>query len=233
MGADHEQVYAEQTRRYDRLISREDADRAIPRAIEAVVDPAGLDVIDLGAGTGRLARLLAPKARSVVLLDRSGEMLETAAAGLHEAGHQNWTVRVADQRSLPLADRCADLVVSGWSICYVASSNRPDHRANLAAAMREIERVLRPGGAAVVFETLGTGFTEPSPPGSLADYFRLLEEEHGFDHRSIRTDYRFASPEEARDLSGFFFGEEVFHALGGDDGTVLPECTGVWWRKFT
>ena len=229
---DHERVYVDQTQRYDDLISREDVDGAIPGAIRTIVDHAGLDVIDLGAGTGRLARLLAPKARSVVLLDRSGEMLKTAAASLNGAGHQNWTVKVADQRYPPLADRSADLVVSGWSICYVASSNRPDHRDNLAAVMRGIERVLRPGGTAIIFETLGTGFTEPGQPGSLADYFRLLGKEYGFDHRCIRTDYRFASPEEARDLSGFFFGEEMLPALAGDDGTALPECTGVWWRKF-
>ena len=228
----HEQVYAEETRKYDHLISREDLDGAIPDALETIVDPAGLDVVDVGAGTGRLARLLAPKAGSVVLVDRSGEMLKTAAAQLHAAGHRNWTVRVADQRSLPLPDRSADLVVSGWSICYVASSNQPDHPGNLAAVMREIERVLRPGGTAVIFETLGTGSSEPSPPDSLTDYFRLLQEEYGFDARWIRTDYRFASYEEAQDLSGFFFGEEMRVALGGADGTDLPECTGVWWRAF-
>ena len=228
----HERVYAEETRRYDDLISREDVDGAIPDALETIVDPAGLDVMDVGAGTGRLARLLAPEAGSVVLLDRSGEMLKTAAASLHAAGHRNWTVRVADQRSLPLPDRSADLVVSGWSICYVASSNQPDHRSNLAAVMREIKRVLRPGSTAVVFETLGTGTSEPSPPNSLEDYFRLLQEDYGFDARWIRTDYRFASYEEARDLTGFFFGEEIPDALKGADGTDLPECTGVWWRTF-
>lgn len=229
---DHEQVYAGETRRYDDMISREDPDGAIPGALEAIVDPAGLDVVDVGAGTGRLARLLAPKAKSVVLVDRSGEMLKTAAAKLHEAGHRNWTIRVADQRSLPLPDLSADLVVSGWSICYVASSNQPDHRGGLAAVMREIWRVLRPGGTAVIFETLGTGFSEPSPSDSLADYFVLLEGEYGFERRWIRTDYRFATPEEARDLSGFFFGEEMLAALRGADGTDLPECTGVWWRAF-
>lgn len=229
---DHEQVYAGETRRYDDMISREDPDGAIPGALEAIVDPAGLDVVDVGAGTGRLARLLAPKAKSVVLVDRSGEMLKTAAAKLHEAGHSNWTIRVADQRYLPLPDLSADLVVSGWSICYVASSHQPDHRSNLAAVMREIGRVLRPGGTAVIFETLGTGFSEPNPPDFLADYFLLLEGEYGFEGRWIRTDYRFASSEEARDLSAFFFGEEMLVALRGADGTDLPECTGVWWRAF-
>lgn len=227
----HEQVYAEETRRYDDLISREDPDGAIPDALESIVDPAGLDVVDVGAGTGRLARLLASKAGSVVLLDRSDEMLKTAAAKLRVAGHRNWTVRIVDQRFLPLPDSSADLV-SGWSICYVASSNQPDHRSNFAAVIQEIERVLRPGGTAVIFETLGTGFSRPSPPDSLADYFRLLQEEYGFDARWIRTDYRFASYEEARDLSGFFFGEEMCVALDGADGTELPECTGVWWRAF-
>lgn len=227
----HERHYVERTLQYDALISYEDAGGAIPRAIAEILDHAGLDVVDLGAGTGRLARLLAGDARSVVLLDGWGRMLDTAAVKMHREGHENWTIRVSDLRRLSLPDRSADLVVSGWSICYVASSNQPSHRENLALVISEIRRVLRPGGTAIIFETLGAGEPGPRPPDSLTTYFRSLEREYGFSHRWIRTDYRFASPQEARRLSAFF-GKEMPSKLVGPRGTVLPECTGVWWRAF-
>ncbi len=229
---DHEEIYAGRALRYDDLISHEDKAGAIPRAISEIADHAGLDVVDLGAGTGRLAGLLAATARSLVLLDGSGRMLEAAAVKLNRAGHANWTVRVSDLRYLPLEDDSADLLVSGWSICYVASSNQPDHEENLRAVIREIERVLRPGGTAIIFETLGTGNTQPQPPDSLTGYYTALEEEYGFHHRWLRTDYAFPSPEKARDLSAFFFGQEMPPKLTGPSGTDLPECTGVWWRSF-
>jgi ubiquinone/menaquinone biosynthesis C-methylase UbiE len=229
---DHEKVYVERALRYDELISYEDANGAIPRAISDIVDHAGLDVVDLGAGTGRLASLLAREARSVILIDGWGRMLDTAAVKMHRAGFENWTIRVSDLRRLPLPDGSADLIVSGWSICFVASSNQPDHRDDLRAVVNEIERVLRPGGTAIIFETLGTGSPKPRPPDSLVPYFAALEGEYGFEHRWIRTDYAFASPEEARDLSAFFFGREMPSKLIGPDRTDLPGCTGVWWRRF-
>lgn len=229
---DHDGIYAGRALRYDDLISHEDRDGAIPRAISEILDHTDLDVVDLGAGTGRLAGLLAAEARSLVLLDGSGRMLEAAAVKLNRAGHTNWTVRVSDLRHPPLEDESADLVVSGWSICYVASSNQPNHEDNLRTVIREIERVLRPGGTAIIFETLGTGETVPRPPDSLTAYYAALEDEHGFRHRWLRTDYQFPSSEEARDLTAFFFGEETPPKLTGPRGTDLPECTGLWWRSF-
>lgn len=229
---DHDEIYAERALKYDYLISWEDKDGAIPRAISEIVDPTGLDAVDLGAGTGRLANLLAPKARSVVLIDGWGRMLDTAAVKMHRAGYENWTIRVSDLRRPPLEDNSADLIVSGWSICYVASSNQPNHENNLRTVIREIERVLRPGGTAIIFETLGTGSTHPQPPDSLTGYYAALEDELGFRHRWLRTDYAFPSPEEARDLTAFFFGPEMPPKLTGPTGTDLPECTGLWWRAF-
>jgi ubiquinone/menaquinone biosynthesis C-methylase UbiE len=191
-----------------------------------------MDVVDLGAGTGRFANLLAPKARSVILVDGSRHMLDSAAAKMNRVGHSNWTVRVSDICQVPLPDGSADLIVSGWSICYVASTNRENHREALSSVVGEMERILRPGGRAIIFETLGTGNTEPRPPDALVPYYTALESEYGFRHRWIRTDYRFASREEARDLSEFFFGSEMPSRLTGPGGSDLPECTGVWWRVF-
>ena len=51
---DHKAIYSEEAVNYERLVSHEDDQGNILRAIQQVVNPAGLDVADLGAGTGRV-----------------------------------------------------------------------------------------------------------------------------------------------------------------------------------
>ncbi|MBA4602634.1 class I SAM-dependent methyltransferase [Thermoactinomyces mirandus] len=53
----------------------------------------GLDVIDLRAGTGRLACQLALEAHFVIALDQSSAMLEVATEKLEKMGLDNWNGR--------------------------------------------------------------------------------------------------------------------------------------------
>lgn len=222
---DHTQIYQSEADMYERLISRQPS---LAGVIDAICPYAGADVIDLGAGTGRLTLPLAEKARSVTALDASEAMLEVISAKASAAGLHQVKVQVADHRQLPLSDECADLVVAGWTICYLASMNHPEWRNNLKAVLSELRRILRPGGTAIIFETLGTGFTTPHPPDFLKDYYKALEEEHGFAHQWIRLDYSFHSIEEALQLSQFFFGDELAEQVMANQWTTLPECAGIW-----
>lgn len=60
----------------------------------------GTDIIDLGAGTGRLTCLVAPDVRSIKAFDISDHMLHVAAEKLRNAGFCHWEPIVADHRSL-------------------------------------------------------------------------------------------------------------------------------------
>ncbi|WP_027091435.1 hypothetical protein [Cohnella thermotolerans] len=62
-------------------------------------------------------------------------------------------------------------------------------------------------------------------------YYRALAEEYGFRHRAIRTDYRFDSPEQAETLCRNFFGDELGDRIREERLTIVPECTGIWWRR--
>ncbi len=53
-----EEIYARHGERYERLVSREDHEGNILAAIREIRPADGLDVVDLGAGTGRLSCLL-------------------------------------------------------------------------------------------------------------------------------------------------------------------------------
>ncbi|HEX9243889.1 MAG TPA: metalloregulator ArsR/SmtB family transcription factor [Anaeromyxobacter sp.] len=103
--------------------------------------PSEWTVADLGCGTGAVAADLAPRFRKVVAVDQSGEMLRAARRRL--AGLSNVELHEARLEALPLADASCDAVLAVLVLSYLEDPG---------AALREAERVLRPGGRLVVVE---------------------------------------------------------------------------------
>ncbi|HRZ13447.1 MAG TPA: class I SAM-dependent methyltransferase [Kiritimatiellia bacterium] len=224
---DHDEIYRCRAGEYEELVSREDHEGNLLSSLEKIIPFRGMDVVDFGAGTGRVTCLLAPLAKSIRAYDLSPAMLEVAAARLRKMGLGNWSVAAADSRRVPAEDASADVAIAGWSLCYIATGN-PEPE--LRRALAEMERVLRPGGRVILIETLGTGFTTPHPPDPLAAYFSFLNTE-GFQRAWIRTDYRFRDRAEGVQLARFFFGDETAaEIVESERGVILPECTGLWWR---
>jgi ubiquinone/menaquinone biosynthesis C-methylase UbiE len=226
---DYHEIYARHGDRYDQLVAREDHQGNILPALQAIRPLEGLTVVELGAGTGRLSCLLAPRVERILLLDASQHMLDVAADKLARLGPDNWQTQVADNRCLPVVDQSADMAISGWSLGYLVGEHPETWRAELGKALHEMRRVLRPGGTIVILETLGTGHETPHPPTvTLADYYSYLETA-GFASTWIRTDYRFVSLDEAEALTRFFFGNELAAQVVENEWVILPECTGIWW----
>jgi ubiquinone/menaquinone biosynthesis C-methylase UbiE len=112
-------------------------------------------VLDIGCGTGRLAeRLVAERVPSVVGCDFSAGMLAQAAERLASAGSRVALAR-GDATRLPFADATFDAAVSTEAFHWF-----PDQ----AAALRELRRVLRPGGRVLLalvsppFEVIADAF---------------------------------------------------------------------------
>ena len=229
MSEQQRKIYQSEGDRYEALIEREDYQGNIPRAIDEIISVDGLDVLDLGAGTGRLTLLLAARAKSIRAFDISAEMLRVCRARLAASGLSNWQVDVADHRQLPVQDHAADLVTSGWSVSYLVVWNQEGGQAELDNWLTEMKRVLRKDGTIILLESLGTGNAEPIRLEHVESTYQWLDA-NGFQHKWIRTDYKFDSLEEAIELSGFFFGEELGAKVERNQWVILPECTGVWWR---
>lgn len=226
-----EEIYKTEGDKYEALIAREDYQGNIMRALREITLLENRIVYDLGAGTGRLACLLAPHVSAVRAFDISEEMLRVCREKLTASGLTNWQVDTADHRQLPVDDASADLVVSGWSLSYLAVWNPDSWRSELEKWLGEMKRVLRPSSCIVLFESLGTGNESPIKLEHLKDYYPWLDEV-GFQNKWIRTDYKFESLEEAEYLSRFFFGDELGDKVKENNWVILPECTGMWWKEI-
>jgi ubiquinone/menaquinone biosynthesis C-methylase UbiE len=230
---DYQSIYLNQAAPYERMVACEDYQGNLWRTLERICSFDGQTIADLGAGTGRLTLPIATKAKAVYAFDISPHMLHFNRVRLREGGYANWTVAVADNRSLPLKDAAADIVIEGWSFGHSVGWFPDRWREEIGKALAEMFRVLRrPGGTAIILETMGTGHSEPFPPtDGLATFYRWLENEHGFQTTNIRTDYQFDSPAEGQALLRFFFSDELADRIVEEQLTILPECTGVWWKQ--
>jgi len=225
------EIYSQHADQYDRLISCEDYRHNISRTLNEILAFDGLDVLDLGAGTGRLSAMLAGKARSLLSTDAAPGMLKICRDKLLSVNPgRAWAV-AADHRSLPLSSAIADVIVSGWSVSYLSTWDTSAGEQNLSDWIVEAGRVLRPNSHIILLESLGTGNEKPDRLGHLLPFYEWLDK-NLFKSTWIRTDYKFGSLDEADELVGFFFGRELAERIRKQNLLILPECTGIWWKQL-
>ena len=117
---------------------------AIERGILAHLPDAPIDrLLDIGAGTGGLLELVAPRVGHALGVDASRAMLALARARLSRADLAHCGVRLADMYRLPLADGGFDVVVLQMVLHYAEDP---------AGVIAEAARVLRPGGRLLVID---------------------------------------------------------------------------------
>lgn len=108
---------------------------------ERLGDVRGLTVLELGAGLGEASVWFARRGATVIATDLSGGMLRVA----REVGRRH------DATILPAQMDGATLAVPDGSVDIVYGANVL-HHVDTATALREVHRVLRPGGRAVFWD---------------------------------------------------------------------------------
>jgi ubiquinone/menaquinone biosynthesis C-methylase UbiE len=142
------------------------SERVRDAALGALGVEPGRRAADVGAGTGFMTEALLQRGLEVVAIDESPPMLAVLA---ERFGETRVECRVSDGRSLPLETGSVDYAVANMYLHHVASPSD---------AIREMVRILRPGG--------GLAITDLD-----AHEFEFLRDEHhdrwlGFDRAHVR-----------------------------------------------
>ncbi len=229
MSDSYQDIYASKADSYDELVSHEDHEGNLERILEELVPGAGLRIVETGAGTGRLTKLLAPRATRIDAFDGSSAMIDVAKRSFEHAAHV--TLGVARHEALPVETDVADLALEGWAFGHALSWNADGWRDDVRRWVTELDRVTREGGRVILIETMGTGVLTPFEGGhSLEPFDAFVRETLGFERHVVRTDYAFASVDEAARVLGFFFGERMIARVRDNAWTIVPEHTGVYVR---
>ncbi len=149
--SDHQQVvqrqFGEQANAY--LSSQVHAQGVEFSLLQAAVEGrADARVLDLGCGAGHVSFHLAPLVGEVLAYDLSAQMLEVVAATAEQRGLGNVRTEHGAAEKLPFADGEFDFVFSRYSA---------HHWSDLGLALREVRRVLKPGGVAAFIDVMSPG----------------------------------------------------------------------------
>lgn len=146
-----------------------------PEAIDWLLPEGAHDVLDLGAGTGKLTTRLVERGLDVVAVDPIPEMLELLSSSLPDT-----PALLGTAEEIPLADNSVDavLVAQAW------------HWFDPERAVKEVSRVLRPGGR------LGLVWnTRDERSGWVKDLGRIIGPEHDPFNNEVALAEPFGEPE--------------------------------------
>ena len=225
-------LYTDHASAYEVLVSHEDYQANLPRAIQSIQSLSGQVAAEFGCGTGRVSSLLAGSVKSLHAFDFTASMLRQAQQKQRQYCWKNVSLALADSRRMPGCSGWADFAIEGLAFLQIAVWNPHDWQAQLGRALAEMQRLVRPGGKLILIETLGTGETTPKVIPFFRTVYDFLEAEAGFTPLELRTDYRFETMQQIRQVVLPLFGPEMLERLvETESGWILPECTGLWWRN--
>jgi SAM-dependent methyltransferase len=184
----------------------EDYERGRPDYPSEVVDlpdlPVSATVLDLGAGTGKLTRLLVSRFVRVIAVEPDDQMRSLLVALCPDA-----VALAGSAEQIPLTHVSVDAVFAAQ--CF--------HNFDRDRALAEIARVLRPGGALVLLWNVPTGPAEPS----IAPVEELLAPRwpKGWDPLDLGNPFRYAAGERRTAFAHPAF-DELQHARLPNPQTV-------------
>ena len=133
-----EAYFAEQADNWDRIRTLHVSEERVEAALLAMLgDKPFYNLLDLGAGTGRMLELLAPQAGRAVGVDQSAAMLALARSRARSGRPRNVTLRQGDIYAPPVERNGYDLVVIHQVLHFLDDPAR---------ALKQAALALSPGG---------------------------------------------------------------------------------------
>jgi len=123
--------------------------KSLAEALLCLMPP--MVIADLGAGEGAFALLLAQRAKKVIAVDTSANMIEVAREQALRNGVTNVEYRLGDMEEVPIEAASVDLVFFSQSLHHALHPER---------ALVEANRILRPGGRVIILDLVKHRFEE-------------------------------------------------------------------------
>jgi SAM-dependent methyltransferase len=205
-------------------------DRAgvIEDAMRSVQDWAGLDVLDVGCGTGFHLPRFAETARSVIGVEPHEPVLASARARVEAL--PNVRVLQGSAAATTLPSESVDVAHARWAYFF-----GPGCEPGLA----ELGRVLRPGGVAFVIDndatrsTFGEWFREALPrydPAAVERFWRR----HGWSRERLEIWWTFERRQDFEAVVRIEFVPKLAERILAEDleRTAVDYAVNLWWRRF-
>jgi SAM-dependent methyltransferase len=206
-----------------------DPDGAIWAAMRRVADWTGRRVLDLGCGTGYHLPVLAERAREVVGVEPHLPLARRAAARVGEHGPGHVAVVAGTAQQLPLADHSVDVVHARWAYFFGPGCE---------PGLRELDRVVAPGGTAFVIDndatrsTFGSWFRRGWPefdPVAVERFWRR----QGWTRTPVDMVWRFGDRADLESVVRIEFPPELAERiLAGHEGLEVDYAVNLWHRTW-
>lgn len=210
------ETYSTEVEVYDLFSKYEDEGNLLFNRLKEYYSFAGKEVLEIGCGTGKYTKLIAPLSAKLIALDISEIMINVTKEKCKE--DLSITYLTNDMQDIPLEDNSVDCIFGSWAIsaCYPKEV--------MLKAIKEVIRVVRPEGDIWLFENYWDGeFIElrDVSEGLLEEQNYLEFAKRGFKMEEvINTNFGFPDLEEAKRLMGFILGDKAILYL---DTTKNPK----------
>lgn len=204
-----------------------DPEGRIEAAMASVLDWAGRDVLDLGCGTGFHLPRWAATARSVTGVEPHPALAAIARRRTSRLAG----VRVLDgtAQQVPLPDASVDVAHARWAYFFGPGCE---------PGLRELERVVRRGGAAFVIDndatrsTFGGWFRRGYPEVDPVAVERFWST-RGWTRVPLDIVWRFERREDLEAVVGIEFAPALAAEIVAEhEGLEVDYAVNLWWRRF-
>jgi len=216
----HPETYETENRAFDR-------DGLVWSAINELADWADRDVLDIGCGTGFHLPYFERDALSVTGVEPHQDLAAIARRRVRRLEKVRVLDGLAD--ALPLEDSSVDFAHARWAYFF-----GPGCEPGLA----EIERVMRPGGTAVILDndptrsTFGGWFRDGFPEVDPA-VVEAFWDSQGWSRTRVLTAWDFDWRDDLDDVVRIELPPEAAeHALSGHSGVHVDYAVNLWHRRF-
>lgn len=204
-----------------------DPDGSLWAAMASVVHWTDRDVLDLGCGSGFHLPLFAATARAVRGVEPNPDLVALASRRTRRLGNVEVIEGLAQQ--LPVPNASYDVVHARWAYFFGPGCE---------PGLVELERVLTPGGAALIIDndptrsTFGRWFSAGYPTVdavAVEDFWAA----HGWSRERIDMGWRFDSREDLAAVVRLELPPAVAEAaLADHEGLEIDYAVNLWWKRY-